>query len=83
MNIRLEDLEKEWGHAGVNGALMVLLGYYRGLDNYLYYFGGHLIITIFQYTPKPYCNYKGPYSMVRVLPGCYKGATEAVVLGVA
>ena len=29
-------------------------GTYRGLNNYLYYFGASLTIVTVQYTPKPY-----------------------------
>ena len=31
--------------------------YYRGLNNYLYYFGGFLIMIIVYWAPKPYSNY--------------------------
>ena len=34
--------------------------YYGGLNNYLYYLGGVLIIVIVQWAP-PYSSYCGPY----------------------
>ena len=36
--------------------------YYRGLNNYQYYFGGFLIISIVQWAPKPYSEKLGPYT---------------------
>ena len=35
--------------------------YYRGLNDYLYYFGGFPTGVIVSYAPTAYSNYSGPY----------------------
>ena len=35
--------------------------YYRGLNNYVYYFEGCLIMILVSQAPRPYSNYQDPY----------------------
>ena len=57
------------GKKGLSSLARTFRAYCRGLNNYLYYFGGFLIIIIVYWAPKPFSNYFGPYITRR----CYRG----------
>ena len=47
----------------------------RGFNNYLYYFGGFLSVSIVYWAPKPYSNYSGlSYRLIVALTEPFKGA---------
>ena len=56
---------KRWGIEGIRIGTSDRFGRGRGeygpYKNYLYHFGGFLIIIIVEYTPQIYFDYKGPY----------------------
>ena len=53
--VRVQGVESTW--FGRKVALRYLTSNMGGLNNYLYYFGGFLVIFIVYYTPRPYSIY--------------------------